>query len=569
MAEKSEIVSFPNIGLLTECSWEVCNKIGGIYTVLSTKAVELKKLFGDRLVFIGPDFKQASAKDENSFFSERKSLLKNFSSKSLPYDLKVRCGRWNIPGSPLVVLVDFHPIFRHLNEFYGKMWQNFSVDSLHAYGDYDESCAFSIAAAIVAIELGRHLKVAPEAQMAHYNEWTTGMGLLYMKLYQPETATLFTTHATTVGRSICGNGKPLYQYFENYNGDQMADELNVQSKHSLEKAAAWNADCFTTVSDVTARECGQLLGRIPDVVTPNGFEPSFVPDSDKWRRQRAEGRSRILKIASMLNDGPLPEDTFIIATSGRNEYRNKGLDLFLDSMERLAEKLSHAKGKKKSESRKVLALVLVPAWVKQPSGDLLMNLDFGGWIKPEPDYLTHRLNNEETDAVACNVRRVNALMRERGVAENVKLVFVPSYLNGDDGIVEISYYDFLPAIDLSIFGSYYEPWGYTPLESIAFGVPTVTTDKAGFGEWARAEKMNILERNGVAVIDRHDTNYNENIEQISNLALKFMNADETERYEAHRGAMETASKAEWKFFINDYITAFSKALENAAKRNIL
>lgn len=540
-----------NIDLLTETSWEVCNKIGGIYTVLSTKAVELKKLFGDRLVFIGPDFPD---RKENSLFKERKTLLKQFASRRLPFDIRVRTGRWNIPGSPLVVLVDFHTIFPHLNEFYGEMWESFRVDSLHAYGDYDESCAFAIASAIVSIELAAHLKVEPGRVVAHFNEWTTGMGLLYVKRYLPQASTLFTTHATTIGRSICGNGKPLYQYFHNYNGDQMARELNVEAKHSLEKAAAVNADCFTTVSDVTARECEQLLGVRPDVVTPNGFEPSFVPENARWEKLRKAGRERLLKISSMLYGGNLPKDSFIVATSGRNEFRNKGLDLFLDSMLKLAEKTDATKDKP------VVALVLVPAWVKQPSGDLLVNMDFGGWIRPNPDYLTHRLNNEDTDAVACKIRDIKSRMAQEGIEGRVIPIYVPSYLDGFDGIVEISYYDLLPAIDLSVFCSYYEPWGYTPLESVAFGVPTLTTDKAGFGQWAKEIGATSISCDGVAVISREDINYEQCMEEISDIVRNYRALNPKKRSAAREGAMKTAGKAEWRFFISKYVEAFRIAL---------
>lgn len=527
--------------------------------MLSTKAVELKKLFGDRLVFIGPDFGQGEDNSRPSVFREVKTALKNFARKKLPHGITVRCGRWDIPGSPLVMLVDFRPVFPLLNEIYGTMWNTFGVDSLHAYGDYDESCAFSVASAIAAIELGKHLGASPEQQMAHYNEWTTGMGLLYMKLHQPQTATLFTTHATTIGRSICGNGKPLYEYFHNYNGDQMAAELNVESKHSLEKAAAWNADCFTTVSDVTARECEQLLGRRPNVVTPNGFEPSFVPGNEEWKSLRKEGRKKILKIASILAGKKLPPSTFVIATSGRNEFRNKGLDLFLDSMKRLGSKLN-------GKDKQVLALVLVPAWVKQPSGDLLVDIEYGGNIKPDPDYLTHRLNNEDSDAVACTIRRIEAEMETIGTSGKVKIVFVPSYLDGADGIVNIGYYDFLPAVDLTVFGSYYEPWGYTPLESIAFGIPTLTTDKAGFGEWAREEGRDSLLGNGVAVICRDDSNYNDCAEKISDLALNYSRQKPAAVATAQEGARETAKKAEWKFFISKYEEAFDIAIHNNKKK---
>lgn len=241
------------IGLLAEISWEVCNKIGGIYAVLSTKARQLKEQFGDSLIFIGPDV--WSQENPSPVFKEKKSLLKSASSKlKLPWDISVRTGRWDIPGAPIVILVNPGSTSLHLNEIYSSMWEKYNVDSLHAYGDYDESCAFAIASSIVLKALAAHFNIKENSVVAHFDEWTTGMGLLNTQIIMPEASTIFTTHATSIGRSICGNGKPLYQYFNFYNGDQMAAELNMQAKHSLEKAAAHAADCFTTVSEVTARE---------------------------------------------------------------------------------------------------------------------------------------------------------------------------------------------------------------------------------------------------------------------------------------------------------------------------
>lgn len=548
---KSSFDACETIDLLIETSWEVCNKIGGIYTVLSTKAKELKNLFGDRLVFIGPDV--WDKENESPVFTERKTLLKNFSQKKFPEGISVRCGRWKIPGSPLVILVDFKSMFQTLDGVYGRMWERYGVDSLHGYGDYDESNAFSLASAIVISRLISHLGVNPGKTIAHFDEWTTGMGLLDLKSRLPEVKTIFTTHATTIGRSICGNGKPLYQYFQNYNGDQMAAELNVQAKHSLEKAAAWNADCFTTVSEVTARECEQLLEKRPDVVTPNGFEPSFVPDSEKWSKLRKNGRKKILEIASLLAGTPLNDDSLIVATSGRNEFRNKGLDLFLDSMARTGEMCAE-------KNRNLIALILVPAWVKQPSGDLLIDMEFGGWVKPDPDYLTHRLNNEDSDAIACNIRYQKEKILNTGKGNTVHFLFVPCYLDGHDGIVNISYYDLLPAVDISVFGSYYEPWGYTPLESIAFGVPTVTTDKAGFGQWAVEAGRNSLEKGGVVVVERQDTNYGECVETISDTISRFSSLTSRQKEDISKAASLTSRQADWKFFISKYIEAFRFAL---------
>lgn len=543
------------IELLCESSWEVCNKVGGIYTVLSTKAVELKKQFGSGLVFIGPDI--WDEENPSPVFLERKSLLRRASAAmKLPYGLKCRAGRWDIPGSPQVILVDYRPLKEHLPGFYGEMWEHFGVDSLHGYGDYDDSCAFAIASAMVIRALADHLKVRSTAVAAHFDEWTTGMGLLWLRLNSPGMATLFTTHATTVGRSICSNGKPLYQYFNNYDGTQMSRELNVEAKHSLEAAAAREADCFTTVSEVTARECTRLLGVTPDVITPNGFEPDFVPDSTRRARLREEGRRKILSIARDLTGREYPDSTLIVATSGRNEYRNKGLDLYLDSLFRFGEI-------ENGTPRETVALVLTPAWVSHPSGALLIDEEDHGNIKPGPDFLTHRLCNEDTDSVAVKISQLENMPGGCWVT----FIYVPCYLDGHDGIVNISYYDLLPAIDITIFPSYYEPWGYTPLESISFGIPTITTDKSGFGQWILGTKPNVLTETGVRVVPRTDSNYRECSEAIANELASFADLDSRGREKICSCALATARSAEWPCFISKYDEAFAIASKHADERN--
>ncbi len=551
--QKKKHLDCKEIGLLTETSWEVCNKIGGIYTVLSTKARVLQEQYNDKLVFIGPDV--WTSENPSPYFIERKTLIKSFSSKvSLPFGLSVRVGRWDIPGSPQVVLVKFDGVYPHINEIYGKMWELFGVDSMHAYGDYDEGCAFAVATAIVTAALAEHLGVKPKNILAHFNEWTTAMGLLYLRMTTPEAMTLFTTHATSIGRSICGNGKPLYDYFTGYNGDQMARELNMEAKHSLEKTAAHQADCFTAVSEITAKECEQLLDIRPQVVTPNGFEPDFVPGTRKYSKLRKEGRKKIIEIASALKGKDFPEDSLIVATSGRNEYRNKGLDLYLDSLARL-EKLSPEK--------EVIALVLVPAWVKEPCKELVDALASGKSVKDSPDCITHRLNNEDYDAAAC---RIKSLEGSGAFKDKVDVFYVPCYLDGHDGIVDIAYYDFLPALDVTVFASYYEPWGYTPLESVAFGVPTITSDKSGFGQWILSEFDNSIEKCGVKVVERTDSNYSEASERIAGELASFASFSKQERENASKAATSTSEKADWKYFITAYHDAFMVAEERRNNR---
>lgn len=541
------------IDLLFETSWEVCNKVGGIYAVLSTKARTLGEQFGDKLIFIGPDL--WNEENPSPYFKERKTLLKQAQQKlQLPWGISIRVGRWDVPGAPQVVLVNWGETAAHLSEIYGEMWRDYGVDSLHSYGDYEESCAFAVASAVVIQVLTQHLKANPSRVIAHFDEWTTGMGLLYLKNREPRISTIFTTHATSIGRSICGNGKPLYDYFHQYNGDQMAAELNMQSKHSLEKAAAHNADCFTTVSEVTARECEQLLQIRPQVVTPNGFEPDFVPKTVKYNRLRKDGRDKLLTVAKAVTGHQYGPDTFIIATSGRHEYRNKGLDMFLDVLAGLEQELP--------ADQEALAFVLVPGWVKEPSGDVVTNLYFDGAVNTQPDYLTHRLNNEGEDEVC---RRIEQLQGE-GKLKNLRVIYVPSYLDGHDGVVDITYYDLLPALDLTMFPSYYEPWGYTPLESVAFGVPTITDDKAGFGQWVLDNFQNGLMKSGVYVVDRTDSNYAQAAALIRMAALEYITEDVSLRLKARNLAFLTAAKADWKFFILNYDKAFEIALSRNVRR---
>lgn len=551
--QKAKRTNRDQIALLMETSWEVCNKIGGIYTVLSTKARVLQQQFGDKLVFIGPDV--WSQANPSPYFIERKTLLKSCASRmKLPFGISVRAGRWNIPGSPQVLLVKFDGVYDHLDEIFGKMWELYGVDSLHAYGDYNEGCAFAVATAIVMDALARHLKVDASNIIGHFNEWTTAMGLLYLKMTDPQARTVFTTHATSIGRSICGNGKPLYDYFNGYNGDQMARELNMESKHSLEKTAAHQADCFTAVSEITAKECEQLLDIRPQVVTPNGFEPDFVPGEADYIRLRKAGREKLLSIASALKGRDFPDDTLVVATSGRNEYRNKGIDIYLDAVDAVSDL---------NPARPVLALVLVPAWVKEPSIELLSAMAAKKQVKGYPDFMTHRLNNEDSDSVA---RRIDALERESRLRNGVDVIYVPCYLDGKDGVVDISYYDLLPAIDLTLFPSYYEPWGYTPLESIAFGVPTVTSDKSGFGQWILSNFINSISACGVKVVGRTDSNYHEAAGVLADQIVEYAGFTEEERKVAARAAYATSERADWKFFISAYDEAFATATRRRDER---
>jgi glycosyltransferase involved in cell wall biosynthesis len=533
-------------------SWEVCNKIGGIYTVLSTQAKTLKEESGATLIYVGPDLWEGK---NNPLFIEDKSLYDLWKDYARDTDgIPVRTGYWNVPGRPIVILVDFMANYSMKNSIYGRAWELFKVDSMHAYGDYDEASMFSYTAAM-AVKSFYNFNIGPnDTVVYHAHEWMTGLGALFLKHFIPQISTVFTTHATSIGRSICGNGKALYEFFDGYNGDQMARELNMESKHSVEKQTAHQVDCFTTVSDITARECTQLLDKTPDVVTVNGFEDGFLPAPDKFDTARCEARRTILSVANKLFGTEWDDETVILATGGRYEFRNKGIDLFLESMRELRDS-------GKTGGAHILALINVPAWVMEPRRDLqdrVMMKDAGKEPLPMP-LTTHWLHNMGEDKVICTLQGMGF---RNAPEDNIKVLFVPCYLDGNDGIFNKTYYDLLIGQDLAVFPSYYEPWGYTPLESAAFRVPTVTSDLAGFGLWVNTLLGRDAElEDGVKVIHRTDSNWNEAAADISNQILKWVEMDFRQRETTREKAGKVAQKALWKHFIKYYLEAYNFAVE--------
>lgn len=539
-----------------ESSWEVCNKVGGIYTVLSTRAKTLQNTFPDRIFFIGPEF---WLDKENPLFTEDTNLLKSWKEHAEKEDnLKIRIGRWNIPGKPIAILVDFQPYFAYKNDIYTQAWADFGVDSLHAYGDYDEASMFSYAAGKVVESFYRLQLNESDKVIYQAHEWMTGLGALYIQKHVPEIATIFTTHATSIGRSIAGNNKPLYDYLFAYNGDQMARELNMESKHSIEKQTAHFVDCFTTVSDITNNECKELLDKPADAVLMNGFEGDFVPKGKTFLKKRQHARKVLLNLAEKLLGTKISADALIVGTSGRYEFKNKGINVYLESLNRLT--------RDKNLQKEIIAFVNVPSWVGDAREDLKERLESNqDYDTPlECPFITHWLHNMSHDQVLDMLKYLNM---SNSKDSKVKVIFVPCYLDGRDGILNESYYDLIIGSDLSVYPSYYEPWGYTPLESIAFKVPTVTTDLAGFGLWVNSLKGGFSTlADGVKVIHRTDYNYSEVADAIKDTIVEFSNLPEKQVNDIRERAGKIAEKALWKHFIRYYYEAYDIALRNAQKR---
>lgn len=537
---------------LFETSWEVCNKIGGIHTVVTSKSSEYVQKFGDNYILLGPDIIKDDG--EHPEFEEDSQLYREWRNYALSEGLGIKTGRWKIANGPVVVLVDFTKFINHKDLIFTQFWETFKLDSISGQWDYAEPALFGYAVGKVIENFVQFYMRSTEKIVAQFHEWMTGTGVLYLKQHQPRIATVFTTHATVLGRSLAGNNKPLYSQIDQYDPFEVAKKFNVVSKHSLERCAAGNADCFTTVSHITANECEKLLAKAPDIVTPNGFETSSQLKSKDFEEKRNSSRKNIIGVAEKLLGYSLSEDVLMTAISGRYEFKNKGIDLFLESLG----ELNKSGGLKKD----LIGWVLIPANHYGPRKDLKKNISDDS-LEPIPDpHLTHNLHYVEYDPILKKLDELNLT----NLQENkVKVIFVPSYLNGDDGIFNLHYYDFLQGLDVTVFPSYYEPWGYTPLESLAFRVPSVTTTVAGFGKWVIDHYKEP--ENGLKVIERNDENDKYVVKEISDFLIKFSGFAKDEINNAATKALDISNIALWKNFVKNYWDAYSLALDKVEKRS--
>ncbi|MDX9941626.1 MAG: alpha-glucan family phosphorylase [Bacteroidales bacterium] len=553
---------------LFEVSWEVCNKIGGIHTVISTKAKSLVDQFQDKYITIGPDvWKETHGNPE---FIEDKYLYRAWRKQANKSGLHFRIGRWNIPSRPIAVLVDFTPLFSEKDKIFSDLWLKFGLNSLSGQWDYTEPAMFGYAAGQVIESFYNFHLSEYDKIVAHFHEWMTGSGALYLRDRVPQAGTLFTTHATTLARSVAGHGMPLYRDLKSINPESKANELGVSSKHSMETTVARNSDAFTSVSEITSRECEILLGKAVDKVTPNGFDNSFIPEPSLFATKRMEARKRLRKVAEGLLNQEIPENAFLVATSGRYEFKNKGIDLFIESLGKL--------NLDKRLNSTVVAFILIPANQTGTRTEVLDRIEKPDFNQPvSHEYATHKLVDESFDPILHQLKKVRL---HNAPSDKVKVVFVPAYLNGGDGVINLDYYDALIGLDLTAFPSYYEPWGYTPLESLAFRVPSVTTSLAGFGIWAR----NAFPEKGkaLAVIERNDDNAEEVAKKMAEHFLDCFSgdksnelADPSDELNAHahlnlledrETAARIASNALWDSLVQNYFEVFNVILLKVSQR---
>lgn len=590
--------------IIYEVSWETCNKVGGIYTVLRSKAAQMVHHYGERYVVVGPFFDLERLKGE---FEElpMPDICKTACSALPELGIRLHWGRWLVPGSPRALLIDFSEYLSQANDIKRQLWDAYQIDSLNTGDEVNHPLVWSWCAGMVIDALAK--EAASASTVAHFHEWLSGAGLLYLAKEKSPVKTVFTTHATMVGRSLASSGVPLYDDLEKFNATEEAYRLGVATKHLLEKASATHASVLTTVSEITGTEVQYFLERKPDYLLPNGLDMGAYPTLEEIaiRHRVARDQMREFLFYYFLPYYTLDiSNTLFYFISGRYEVRNKGIDMYIWALKKLNEEL-----KKKKDAKTIISFLFIPTEVRaiypalieqreqfrdmqrmlQEVHDTLVSnvmfqafsrksislesllgdersADFQKKIKKfkrtgTPPIATHELADENDYIIK--------LLREAGLAnapeDKVKVIYYPIYMNGGDGILNLEYREVIEGSHFGVFPSFYEPWGYTPLETAALGVASLTTDMSGFGQFIvdlrKANKIPDKSPQGIYVLERNGHRDEQIVQDLTAMMAEFEQFSRDQRVENKIAARRVAEQADWKELVTYYFQAHQEALQ--------
>ncbi len=575
--------------ILFESSWEICNKVGGIYTVITSKIPVLKNLVSE-YCSIGPLFDSLPEEfTSQQPSSELQSIFDMLSHEG------IRCvyGVWDVVGTPCI-LIDGRSLFVHANDIKKFLWEQYGVDSLHSAYDFNEPLVWSWA---VGKFIDLYQKQAPDKTvLGHFHEWLAAFSVFYLDSVSSSVSTVFTTHATMLGRTLCSHGKLDYDNFSVDNPEALAREYGVVDKFSTERAGAKFADGFSTVSDITAKECEVFFGVHPHV-TPNGLPINLYPSFEEMSVQHLKYQEKIHEYL-LAHFFPYQSfdlnDTLCFFYGGRYEFLNKGVDIMVDALAQLND---HLKVINSSKTVVMFFLVAVPG--TRPKEQLVTerkNVErIIDSVHEKNDFFMQRLildvllGEEQTTPVyppgfVEHLRKIFQVsssqnpplctheidelndptlhrLHERGLVNNpddkVKIVFMPAYLDGNDGLVDIPYEEFISGCHLGVFPSFYEPWGYTPLESVALAVPAVTTFTAGFGK--HISEKTSQNHPGLYVLKR-SLSYPSTTQDLFAVFKEFVSLSSKQRSTLRLQAQQLSELADWNVLIKEYQTLYAKVL---------
>ncbi len=589
--------------LLFELAWEVCWQLGGIYTVIRTKAATIVNAWQKRYCLIGPYNADTAAIEFEP--AAAPPVIAHTINRLAQSGIKAYYGYWLISGRPQVILLDFRAAFHRLGEFKHMLWADHRVESPPADGDVDNVIAFGFLVGMF-FEALTSVCGTQRPIIAHFHEWMSGLGLMRIKYLQLPIATVFTTHATLLGRYLCTDNPDFYSKIDSINPDHAAGHYNIYARYCIERGAANLADIFTTVSDVTAMEAEKLLGRRPDVVTPNGLNInkfSFVHEFQNLHKQYKEAIHQFVAGHFFPSYTFDLDRTIYLFTAGRYEYTNKGINLFIESLARLNHWLRSA-----NVPTTVVAFIVTRANFRSMNVEVLKNQalfdDLGEACKRvsdhmgrrlfhhismgripdssdliddedmarlkrsmhawrnsrQPSIVTHDLWDDANDPILQQLRHCR-LFNSR--EDPVKVVFHPDFLSATSPLIRLDYDQFVRGCHMGVFPSYYEPWGYTPMECVASGVTAVTSDLAGFGSYVM---RNIADpaNQGLFVVERRSRDFNAAANQLTEILFNYAIKERRGRIELRNRVERLSEYFDWTHLIAHYSHAYRMALRGKA-----
>jgi glycogen synthase len=588
---------------LFEISWEVCNQVGGIYTVIRSKAPAMEKDWGDNYCMIGPYInKNIDAELEPIADAADPCWQVAQKMKKQGYDVTV--ARWLITGKPKVILVSIESIDKKkLEEIKFQLWEKHQINTHGANQLLDEVIAFSFLVKEFLFELSALNK---NTIIAHFHEWMAGLPVIDIIAEKKSIKTVFTTHATLLGRYLAINSPQFYSHLPFFDWESESKHFGIYAEVQIERLIAEHADAFTTVSEVTARECKHLLKRVPDVITPNGLNIERFVALHEFQNLHASYKEEIhqFTIGHFFPSYAFDLDkTLYFFTSGRFEYKNKGFDLCIEALSRLNTRLKKEKSdltvvmffisKKPFKNAKASILQnralmdeihsvtkaiqqevgkkLFYASVSQQENRLPILNQFvedywqlryrrtiQSWKSKElPTLVTHDLEDAEHDELLLGLQKAKLT---NSVADRVKVVYHPDFITPTNPLFDIEYGQFVRGCHMGIFPSYYEPWGYTPLECMASGVPAITSDLSGFGDYL-LHNMPDHDSFGMHVIERGQHDFSWSANQLSDKLYRFAKQSRRDRINQRNQVENHSAMFDWQNLISYYRKAYQKALD--------
>ncbi|MDT7868274.1 MAG: glycosyltransferase [Candidatus Pacebacteria bacterium] len=582
-----------------EVSWEVANKVGGIYTVLSSKAKYIKKRYGDFYFLIGP---YLGAKNEAEFhFLKPPENFEPIINDLYAKGVMVYYGEWLIEGRPKVFLIDFSKYLTQVNYLKYELWVKFQIDSLRTGDDYNYPLAWSRAVSDFIEEVSKREEF--KYSIFHFHEWLSGFALLF-SLDLP-IIKIFMTHATVVGRTLSSLNFDIWEKLKEIDPLAKAYEHSIEAKHMVEKRSAEKADYFVTISQVVKEEAEIILGRKVDFILPNGFDLSRFPTFEEISSEHRKNKNIILEFLLYLftpyfkKHCPV-ENSLIFFTSGRKEIVNKGFDIIIKALNILNEKM-----KEENISKNIFFFFFVPDEIKDVNHEILNNLivyksleEYFESIKNEinskilhsllhKNYnltLEHIFSSEELLEIQRILNQIKAsgnvplsthilsennefikLFREEGLLnkeeDKVKVLLYPIYLSPADGFLNLNYYEAINGCHLGVFPSYYEPWGYTPLESLAAGVMTITSDLTGFANYLEEKRLIKRDFPGIWILRRKGRKNEEAAKDLAQMMMEIVKMKRIERIQNKYEARVLASHFDWEEMVKNYFEMYEKIIK--------